>query len=126
VAAETILIVEDDEPTQRLLQTVLRRVGFASDTAANGAEAIEMLRGKEYATVVLDIMMPVVSGMDVIAFLRDGKKTTPVVVCSAAGPKALAELDTTMVRAVLRKPFDIDEFIATITGLARPQENLPA
>ncbi|HKO59051.1 MAG TPA: response regulator [Thermoanaerobaculia bacterium] len=109
-----ILIVEDDEPTQNLLQAVLRRFGYSTELASNGAEAIGLLKQKAYAAVVLDLMMPAVSGRDVIDFLSAGVTPTPVVICSAAGPAALAGLDPNVVKAVVRKPFDIDELVETV------------
>lgn len=113
----TILIVEDDEPTQRMLQAILRRSAFASETTSNGAGAIERLREKRYAAVILDMMMPEVGGIDVIEFLRGAAEVPPVIVCSAAGPRALANLDRTIVRAVVRKPFDIEELLTALAGV---------
>lgn len=53
----SILIVDDDEPTQNLLRAVLRKCGYASDVASNGEQAIGLLRQKRYAAVVLDMMI---------------------------------------------------------------------
>ena len=113
-----ILIVDDDEPTQNLLRAVLRRCGCASDVAANGGKAIELLRENEYAAVILDMMMPEVSGHEVIAFLGMAAKRVPVIVCSAVGPMALASFDPSVVKAVVRKPFDIEQLMAVVTAVA--------
>jgi CheY-like chemotaxis protein len=109
-----ILIVEDDEPTQMLLQAVLRRFGYPTEIAANGGEAIERLRVTRYSVIVLDIMMPHVGGRAVVDFLAAENRRDAVVVCSAAGTSALAGFDPEIVRAVVRKPFDIDEFVNTV------------
>ena len=78
-----ILIVEDDEPTQRLLQAHLQRFGYEGETASNARAAIECLqRGGEFAAVVLDMMMPEVSGSDVIEVLAAEGNPTPVIVCT--------------------------------------------
>lgn len=114
-----VLVVDDDEPTQKLLEAVLRRSGFASEIAGNGREAIAMLRARDYAMVVLDVMMPVVGGHEVIEFLSAEADPVPVVVCSAAGPAALRDIHAPVVKAVVRKPFDVDEFSATIRRFAR-------
>jgi CheY-like chemotaxis protein len=114
----SILVVEDDEPTQKLLQAVLRRCGYSSVVAGNGAEAIELLRINDYAAVVLDIMMPAVGGKDVLDFLAAAGKVVPVIVCSAAGPAALRDFDPRIVRAVVRKPFDVDQFVETVMRVA--------
>ena len=113
-----ILIVDDDEPTQSLLRAVLRRCGYASEVASNGREAMAMLQAKRYAAVILDMMMPEVGGHDVIAFLGTTSNPLPVIVCSAAGPAALAGFDATVVKAVVRKPFDVDQLVAVVTGIA--------
>ncbi len=109
-----ILIVEDDEATQNLLQALLRRFGYSTAIAANGGEAIALLRQNVYSVVVLDIMMPEVGGRDVIDFLAEDTNPTPVIICSAAGPATFADADPAVVKAVVRKPFDIDEIIAAI------------
>ena len=97
---------------------MLRRYGYASDVAANGGEAIGLLRENDYAAVLLDMMMPEVSGHEVIAFLGMGVKRVPVIVCSAVGPMALAGFDPSVVKAIVRKPFDIDQLMAVVTAVA--------
>ena len=68
--------------------------------------------------IVLDVMMPDVSGRDVVEFIAAESIPIPVVICSAAGPKALAGFDTNVVKAIIRKPFDIEEFVKIVTTLA--------
>ena len=109
-----VLIVEDDVPTQKLLQAVLRREGLRSEVAGNGGEAIEALRLQPFAAVVLDMMMPSFSGHDVVQFLSSTADPPPVVVCSAAGARALDGLDPNVVKAVVRKPFDIEDLTNAI------------
>lgn len=117
-----ILIVDDDEPTQNLLRAVLRRHGYASEVASNGRQAIGRLGEKRYAAVILDMMMPEASGHEVIAFLGAAANAVPVIICSAAGQTVLGGLDERVVRAVVRKPFDIDELVAAVTDAVRPAE----
>jgi len=117
-----ILIVDDDQPTQNLLRAVLRRCGYASEVASNGRQAIDLLREKRYAAVVLDMMMPEVSGHEVIAFLGTTADPVPVIICSAAGPTALAGFDPAVVKAIVRKPFDIDQLAAAVNAVARAGE----
>jgi CheY-like chemotaxis protein len=113
-----ILIVEDDEPTVQLLQAILRRAGHATETTANGRDAIALLQQKRYSAIVLDMMMPEVGGREVVDFVRTLEVRTPVIVCSAAGPRALEGLDDAVVKAVIRKPFDVEQFMSTIRSLA--------
>lgn len=79
-----ILVVDDDEPTQKLMQALMRRFGYSTHTASNGSEAIERLKTNEYALIVLDLMMPLVSGSDVLDFLATSTSKVPVIVCTAA------------------------------------------
>jgi CheY-like chemotaxis protein len=113
-----VLVVDDDEPTQKLLQALLRRSGYATEVAGNGRQAIDLLQSNRYAAVVLDVMMPNVGGREVVDFLSGANDPTPVVICSAAGPSVLATFDAPNIKAVIRKPFDVDEFAAVIDDLA--------
>lgn len=112
-----ILIVEDDTPTQMLLETLVQRHGYASVTASNGQAAIDLLGARDFTAVILDLMMPEVGGADVIAFLSRERKSVPVIVCTAAGLDKTAAFDPDVVSAVLRKPFDIEVLMTTIFGL---------
>ena len=112
-----ILIVEDDEPTQNLLRAVLLRGGYTTEMASDGRQAIALLQAKQYAAVVLDMMMPEVSGSDVLAFLGAATSPAPVVICSAAGAASLTGFDPRVVKAVVRKPFDIDQLTGTIKSV---------
>jgi two-component system response regulator MprA len=116
-AALPILIVEDDEPTQKLLRAVLLRSGYSSEMASDGRQAIALLQAKRYAAIVLDMMMPEVAGSDVLAFLGTTSSPAPVIICSAAGPASLTGFDPRVVKAVVRKPFDIDQFSLTVTNV---------
>jgi two-component system response regulator ResD len=114
----TVLVVDDDEPTQNLLRAVLRRCGYASEMASNGAQAIARLQAKRYAAVILDMMMPEVGGRTVVEFLSATPNPVPVIICSAAGLSALTGFDPAVVKAIVRKPFDIEHLVAAITGVA--------
>jgi CheY-like chemotaxis protein len=113
-----ILVVDDDDPTKRLVDALLQRHGYSTVLASNGSEAIELLRTRTFAAIILDMMMPTVSGIDVIAFLAQQSLSIPVVICTAAPPTKVNGLDATYVKAVIRKPFDIDDFIATVKAVA--------
>jgi len=111
-----LLIVDDDDAIRALLLTVLRRRGFRLDSARNGVEAIERLRSCRYALVVLDLMMPIVNGYDVLEWLDTQPVTErPLVLVLTAGlePK---RFDTKIVVGLLQKPFDVDLLVDTISG----------
>jgi two-component system, response regulator, stage 0 sporulation protein F len=111
---KTILIVEDDSGTQLLLATLTRRNGLEPLVASNGKEAMDLLKQRTFDLIILDLMMPGASGFDVLGFLESETRTERVIVCTAAGPHSIAGIESAAVTAVIRKPFDIDEFAATV------------
>jgi CheY-like chemotaxis protein len=114
---KTILIVDDDEPTQLLLQALIRRNGLNSVVAPNGTAAIEALSTRTFDAVVLDLMMPAVDGRGVIAYLSGDERGIPVIVCTAASARSLEGLDPLVVKAIVLKPFDIEDLTETIDTL---------
>ena len=115
---KTVLIVEDDQPTQMLVKTLMERNGLRSVIAGDGAAAIEVLEKRDdIACIILDLMMPEVDGTTVISFIAKQEKKVPVIVCSAAVTSTMPSLDPTVVRAVIRKPFDIEHLAATAAAL---------
>jgi CheY-like chemotaxis protein len=117
----TILIVEDDPPTQMLLETLVQRYGYESTSAPDGAVAIELLGRRDFDAVILDLMMPQVGGAEVIDFLARQGNRVPVILCTAAGPARTSDFDERVVRAVVRKPFDIELLMATVEKLIGKQ-----
>jgi CheY-like chemotaxis protein len=114
---KTVLIVEDDEPTQKLLATLMARNGVPSVLAENGAAAIEMLDGRDdIGCMILDLMMPAVDGRSVLAHLTDTERNLPVIVCTAAALRP-ESFDKTLVRAVVQKPFDIEQLMTLVESL---------
>ena len=84
--AKTVLVVDDDPTQRRLLQAVLERDGYAVVHAAGGGEAIDrMLRGGGADMLLLDMVMPEMSGLECLAELRSAGVTTPVIVLTANG-----------------------------------------
>jgi CheY-like chemotaxis protein len=81
----SILVVDDDAHIRALIQTVLEGTGHDISLAADGTEAINKLRRRAYDLVILDIMMPTMSGYEVLEQIRamPSRATTPVVVVTA-------------------------------------------
>ena len=111
------LVIEDDPAIQRLVEKILKRKGVEIDTANNGRIAIEKLSANDYSVIVLDLMLPDMNGFQVIDYLKTRKKRTPVAVVSAVSQQALTNLDLDIVKLVISKPFDVDEFTKAILTL---------
>jgi len=104
-----LLVVDDDRAIRQLLCTIIRREQMEADTAADGEEAIELLKRNRYSVILLDLMMPRVSGFDVIDWLRQNPPSfKPVVlVISAYADQRFRSVDPDVVAGVLRKPFEV-------------------
>ncbi|HEX9985315.1 MAG TPA: response regulator [Thermoanaerobaculia bacterium] len=111
------LIVEDDPAIRRLVEKLLARHGVDIDTASDGRLAVEKLEHGEYSVLVLDLMVPEVNGFEVIEFLKLHRRQIPVAVVSAVSQQALTQLDLDVVKLVISKPFDVDEFTKAILAL---------
>jgi DNA-binding response OmpR family regulator len=115
----SILVVDDEEAIRTLLARVGERAGFAVDTARDGLEALEMLHRKEYLIAIVDLMMPRLSGYELVQRISGLKPRPFVIVATALTNGAIASLDDSMVRRVIRKPFDVHAVAAGLIETAR-------
>lgn len=118
-----VLLVEDDLLLTELIEMLLSIEGFDVVHAANGAEALELLKEGVFDLVVLDLMMPV---MDGLRFLQELPETSterpPVLVFSASTAAGVSERALEAgATAVARKPIDQEEFVGLVRSLLRPR-----
>jgi CheY-like chemotaxis protein len=120
----SVLVVDDDDAIRTLISRVLLRADFDVAQAANGSEALAKLRTRRFQTIVLDLMMPVMSGFEVVEYLRtnDDAGAPRIVIVSAAGERDLQSITSPLVRSVLRKPFDLPELLAAVEKCTRNEE----
>ena len=111
------LVVEDDPAIRRLVEKLLTRKQVDIDVAHDGLTAVHKLRNQHYSVLVLDLMVPELNGFEVIDFLKREGLTIPVVVVSAVSQQALNRLDLDIVKLVISKPFDVDEFTKAVLSL---------
>jgi len=113
--SERILVVDDDPAILSLLAVLLRRERYEVDTASGGRDALSKIELTRYDVVVLDLMMPEVSGLDVLRRLhvRD-PQIKCVVLVSAGSDFEVAHSITPNVFASLRKPFDIQALVTAV------------
>lgn len=118
-----ILLAEDEHDLKRALVAVLTHTGYDVDAVENGAEAVKFASKYAYDCMVLDIMMPVMNGMEALSKIREAGDRTPVIFLTA---KAEVEDRINGLDAgaddYLTKPFAIGELIARIKSLTRRQE----
>ena len=116
------LIVEDDPAIRRLVEKLLAREKVLIDVAHNGREAVEKLGAGHYSVLVLDLMVPELNGFQVIDFVKRENLRVPVAVVSAVSQQALTQLDLDVVKLVISKPFDVDEFTKAVLALCAEAE----
>ena len=116
-----VLIVEDDTAIRTLMTAALRREPLEIHTAADGVIALEHVRLHDYAVILLDLMLPRLSGFEFLesfdAFRRPGP--VPVImVMTAFDATAVKRLGSMRVQAILHKPFDIERVVEMIRDCA--------
>lgn len=116
------LIVEDDPAIRRLVEKLLVRNKFEIDAASDGRTAMQKLQTQHYSVLVLDLMVPEVNGFEIIDYVKKEKLHTPIAVVSAVSQQALSNLDLDVVKLVISKPFDVDEFTKAVVKLAQEAE----
>lgn len=115
-----VLVVDDDDAIRTMVERVLKREQFEVESARDGYEAIEKLNRSDYATVLLDLMMPRVDGHGVLRYLEETRQTPKpwVIVMTANHASASETKDARPVFRVLSKPFDIQQLVTHVRDCA--------
>jgi CheY-like chemotaxis protein len=111
-----VLIVDDDPNIRRMMIAALKREKYFFFEAANGAEALDIMRRERPNVVVLDLMMPILSGWDVLKERSNDPDllSIPIIIVSAnRGPELATAIDKGIC-AFLPKPFDIGALSALV------------
>lgn len=115
-----LLVVEDDEVLSDGLKVGLKMLGFAVDVVGCVADALEAVAVNRFDAIVLDLMLPDGSGLDMLARLRTSGERTPVLLLTARDEVGdrIAGLDAGA-DDYLGKPFDLDELAARLRAIIR-------
>lgn len=115
-----VLVVEDSQKLQKSLQVGLRRLGYTVDIAGDGEEGIAFALHTDYDVIVLDIMLPKKSGLEVLREIRASEQPARVIILSARDqiPDRVSGLQQGA-DDYLVKPFSFDELHARIQVLVR-------
>ena len=115
-----ILIVEDEPDLLEKLQQILKREHYSVDTTQDGQEALEKAFDDIYDLILLDIMLPHVSGLEILKQLRDADISTPVIMLTAK-----SDIDDKVLGLdlgaddYLAKPFSLAELLARVRAIIR-------
>ncbi|MBV12222.1 response regulator transcription factor [Rubinisphaera sp.] len=115
-----VLVVEDYEPVRSSVVQALAEEGFAVDSAENGRDGLWLAQSGDYNVIVLDIMLPDTSGIEILQTLRNAQQQVPVLLLTALGA-----VDD-RIRGLnigaddyLIKPFALAELLARVKALVR-------
>lgn len=122
-----VLVVEDDAKLLESIRKGLKESGFGADGAADGREGLRRILEDDYDAVILDLMLPGLSGLDVLRELRSRHRATPVLVLSARSSveDRVQGLDLGA-DDYLAKPFSFRELLARLRAITRRPAVEPA
>ncbi len=111
-----VLIAEDNPEIRQMVGRLLQRDGFDVESVNDGAEAIEKISAESYDAILLDFMMPGVSGFDVMDWIEENRPEVAkrCVIIITAAVRELSTYDTSKVYAAVAKPFDVFELLSTV------------
>ena len=110
-----LLIVDDEREIREALRTALEDEGFTVAVAANGAEALAKIQERRPRLVLLDLMMPIVDGWEVLDRVRADPSLDDVRVCVCS---AVPDLASPRADFVLRKPFGVEAVMSVVEQVA--------
>jgi CheY-like chemotaxis protein len=114
---KTILVVEDEYDLLATLRAILEGEGYATESCSDGREALERLRSRKPDLLLMDMMLPRLSGEDIARIMKDDPKldAIPVLLMSAAPPSE--GCPPAYSHGFLRKPFSLATLLRTVEGL---------
>ncbi|MDY0410437.1 response regulator transcription factor [Virgibacillus soli] len=120
-----ILIVEDEQKLSRVLQLELEYEDYETEVADNGKDALELIESREWDLVLLDIMLPKLSGLEVLRRVRRTDEATPIILLTARDQvfDKVSGLDLGA-NDYITKPFEIEELLARIRAHLRNRQTL--
>lgn len=119
--APRILVAEDDAAIRRLLAATLRRRRLDVHLVEDGQQAREALQSSRWDVAVFDLMMPNVTGWELVDWLAENQEHRPrtLIIMSAADRELLRSLNPAVVNAIIFKPFDVQEVGGYVSSAAR-------
>ncbi len=114
----TVLIVDDIPVNIILLKTMLKRTGVRIITAANGPDALDLVRKERPHLVLLDIQMPLMNGLEVLDIIKKSPELRNTVVIMVSAYTSAQDIEQSMklgAAAFIKKPVIMDTFLESVT-----------
>ena len=124
-----VLVADDDADLRGMLVDALTLAGHQVTGAADGLQALGAIQQREFDVVILDIFMPELGGLDVLAAVRRRHRRTAVIAMSGGADRVatepLARAAAMGAARTFTKPFDLTEFLGAVNELGAPAPKAP-
>ncbi len=122
----SILVVDDDRVTRHLLKKVLNSAGFTTSVAKDGVEGLKMLRTKQFDLLLLDVWMPRMNGLELLAKVRALKKRPRVIVMTSDdAPETLLKVVREQAFKYVHKPVESLALLRTVREVLKAEKPPP-
>jgi two-component system, NtrC family, response regulator AtoC len=122
--SRSIMVIDDDPDLREMLQHLFKERGFDVVTASDGEEGLRLSHERTPDLIILDILMPRLNGIEVLATLKNAHPDLPVIVVSAGGERTLDQASLAMFSRmrhgagrVFDKPVNLKELAAAVDDL---------
>jgi DNA-binding response OmpR family regulator len=117
-----ILVVDDNEDIRSLLSLVLQTAGYEVFLAGNGNEAMEIVKNNELDLILLDVMMPGLSGLEVLSLIRENKvkRISEIPVMMITAKSTISDIDEAVdigASSYIIKPFRNENLLQKVTAI---------
>jgi DNA-binding response OmpR family regulator len=119
-----VLLIEDDEKIAKNIKEYLKKEGFRVDLAKDGEEGFYLAQHNNYDVLIVDWMLPKMSGIEVIKKLREKDILTPALILTAKSDIEDKVEGLNVADDYLTKPFEFEELVARIKALFRRSKNI--
>ena len=117
-----ILIVDDDIDSLTIQQSITQRLGYYTQIAINGLDAIKFIKQDSPDIILLDIFMPEMDGYETIKYIQKNYNI-PIIVVTAGGNQAIKKIKEMGIEFYIQKPFSPNKFQKEITNCINFYEN---
>ena len=116
MAAPRVLVVDDDEAVRIVTTEMLKRSGFEYESVASGGEALNRLKEAHFDLILLDVGMPIMSGVETYDFIRQDLPEQKVLFMTGYAEEDITDLDNPNTY-ILSKPFSLKAFNDTLSSI---------
>lgn len=115
--AKKILVVDDEIDELNTMEVILKKAGFSVTSVTNGAHALDEMNKKRFDAVLTDILMPTLSGYDLLTLMKGKLDPKTKVVFVSVLPKK--EVDTNRVSGFVQKPFSPETLVGAVNSVLK-------